>query len=107
MTKSEITKKLNEYKKAGWLVYTWNDRRAVPSGAKGWVDHVLIHPKWAVMFMMEIKLGKDKMSRGQSELHSAMINNHMWVINHCKDVDEKRFTEILKSLNRITERGKE
>lgn len=106
MTKNEITKKLNEYKKAGWLVFCWNDRRAVPSGAKGWADHVLIHPRLCIFLMLEIKLGKDVLTKKQSELLIAISDNDekKWTVRYWTP-NEQSINQRLKDIDRITERG--
>lgn len=108
MTKSLITKKLNEYKKAGWLIYHWNDRRAVPSGAKGWVDHVLIHPDLCIILLLEIKIGRDKLNVKQTELLTAISYNDQrrWTVKYWVPTDET-FIERIKDIDRITERGKD
>lgn len=74
MTKTDITKALNETRKGGWLWYHFNSQRAMPTGAKGWPDHVGIHPASGLMICIEVKLGKDRASLQQVECLNALMS---------------------------------
>jgi hypothetical protein len=67
MNKSEITKRLNNLKLYGWNVKTFNYNRKMPSGCKGFVDHVLSNPQKGYLIYIEVKIGKDRESSEQSE----------------------------------------
>lgn len=70
MTKSEITYHLNRLKVYGFNVTTFNSRGKMPTGARGFVDHVLIGSR--SIWFLEVKLGADSLSEKQIELGKAL-----------------------------------
>jgi hypothetical protein len=81
-TKSNITKKFKQLEKYGYLVKTFNDRRAISKGAKGFIDHLIIGK--GRMYFIEVKIGKDKLSNEQEafmmEVNRVKCNNIYYLI---------------------------
>lgn len=72
MTKSEITKALKSLEKYGWIVKTFNSKKPTSTGIVGFPDHFLINPAKQKLVMIEVKLGKDKLSLKQCEFIEAL-----------------------------------
>jgi len=72
MTKSEITKALKPLTKYGWDVKTFNHNKAMPTGARDWVDHFLVHESKGWIIFIEVKIGKDSLSEGQTEYKKSL-----------------------------------
>lgn len=63
MTKSEITNALNNLKKHGFSVYTFNSNKPMPIGLKGLPDHLIIGKSY--QWWIEVKLDKDTLKPEQ------------------------------------------
>lgn len=72
ITKTEVTAKLNNLKKIGYKVFTFNSNRYVNAGTKGFPDHVILIPKTGYVVLCEVKLYKDKQSDKQIEFQEVM-----------------------------------
>ena len=72
MTKSEITKALRLLEKYGWIVKTFNSNKKTSIGIVGFPDHFLINPAKQKLVMIEVKLGKDKLSLKQCSFIEAL-----------------------------------
>ena len=72
MTKSEITQALKALEKYGWIVKTFNSKKPTSTGIVGFPDHFLINPAKQKLVMIEVKLGKDKLSPKQSSFIEAL-----------------------------------
>jgi len=72
LTKTEITKALNQLGKYGWSVKTFNSNRYNMKGSKGFPDHVLVNASKKLLIFIEVKLGKDKLSLKQCEYLVAL-----------------------------------
>lgn len=71
MTKTEITNKLNTLRKIfGVNVYHFNHNHKMPTGSIGWADHIITTNNYIIV--IEDKLGKDKLSKKQSDLKNAI-----------------------------------
>ena len=72
MTKTEITQALKSLEKYGWIVKTFNSKKPTSTGIVGFPDHFLINPAKQKLVMIEVKLGKDKLSPKQSSFIEAL-----------------------------------
>ena len=72
MTKSEITHALKSLEKYGWIVKTFNSNRKTSRGMIGFPDHFLMNPYKQKLVMIEVKLGKDKLSPKQCSFIEAL-----------------------------------
>ena len=72
MTKSEITKALKSLENYGWIVKTFNSKKPTSTGIVGFPDHFLMNPYKRKLVMIEVKLGKDKLSLKQCSFIEAL-----------------------------------
>jgi len=65
MTKKEVTDELKKIisGREDCQLFTFNSYRSLPTGAKYFVDHVIVMPDYVIF--IEVKLGTDKLSDGQ------------------------------------------
>ena len=66
-----IGKAFLELKKYGAILKNYNSRRSFTSGQSAWVDHVIIYND--VMYLIEVKVGKDTLSPDQLELAEKLL----------------------------------
>lgn len=102
MTKTDITNELNEYKKAGVIIWTANAKRAMPTGMRYFPDHHLILPNGHI-FYLEVKLGSDTMSPGQENIMERIIyasmNNHK--LHYCLLTDRKSLDKLKSIIDKL------
>lgn len=72
MTKTEITEHLNEFRKLGCIVKTFNSQHKMSRGAVGFVDHVIVSGRKGLLIFIEVKLGRDKLKSAQQDLQEAL-----------------------------------
>ena len=99
--KADITNALNAL--PGWKVFTFNSQRKMPTGCRGFVDHVLINKNGYIVFI-EAKIGSDKLSEKQKEYQEVykkiMQNNKMFKYYI---MTEKNYIDIIKEIYFIGE----
>ena len=85
ITKTDITNRLKGLEKIGYKVFTFNSNRAMPSGSKGFVDHVLVGH--GLNYMIEVKIGKDKLSAEQKKTQKlfSQCNNYFIITENNLD----------------------
>lgn len=93
VTKSDISKSLKDLRKYGFLVFTFNAWRGSHSGNKGFPDHVIL--KGSRMYFLEVKIGKDKLSKEQKEFWKGIIGLHNPNVFY-QIVTENNYQEIIK-----------
>ena len=101
VNKTIITKELN--KLYNWKVFTFNSQHKMPTGTRGFVDHVLINKNGYIVFI-EVKIGNDKLSEKQKEYQEVyekiMQNNKMFKYYI---MTEKNYIDIIKDIYFIGE----
>lgn len=68
--KKNISSTFAVIRKFGGKVFTFNSKKALYEGMKGFVDHLVIYK--GNVYFIEVKIGKDKLSFEQEELKKDM-----------------------------------
>ena len=99
ITKKYITDELNKFKTYGWDVKTFNYNKRMPSGAVGFVDHILSHSKKGYIIFIEVKIGKDELSKKQIDFRETCLDIEK--VNHHFQyylLDDKNYVNILQRI---------
>lgn len=73
MTKSDISQRFSELRKAGALVKNLQSKKSLPASAKGLSDLTIIY-KGKIWFVeIKMKNTKDKLSNEQAEFRDAVL----------------------------------
>jgi len=72
MTKTQITNSLKNLEKHGYKVITFNHYKAMPKGATGFIDHIILSTKGTSIYFIEVKIGKDRESDKQREFREVI-----------------------------------
>jgi len=72
MTKSDITNSLKTLEKHGYKVITFNHYKAMPKGATGFIDHIILSTTGTSIWFLEVKIGKDRESDKQREFREVI-----------------------------------
>jgi len=105
MNKKYITDRVNAYKNAGWLVWTFNSNKPLPTGARFFFDHVLISGYGHTVFVeVKLKNTKDGLSDGQiltreHMIYSARFNKKLF---YYTIEDEETLVQVEKELDKMT-----
>jgi len=98
ITKTEITEKLNEFRKIGCIVKTFNSHHKMSRGAVGFVDHVIIG-KGKIIFI-EVKIGKDVLIKSQEEPAGALqfVSNNAPNAVFYFQMTDKNYEQLISGL---------
>ena len=90
-----ISKAFLELQKYGAIIRNYNSRKGYTSAQSGWVDHAIIYKDH--MYLIEIKIGKDKLNPKQIELAKKLLQFntevHYFIISSLGEARE--FVDIL------------
>lgn len=91
----KISKEFLNLQKFGAIIRNYNSRRGYTSAQSGWVDHAIVYKDQ--MYLIEIKIGKDKLNPKQLELANKLLQFntevHYFIISSLEEA--KEFVEIL------------
>jgi hypothetical protein len=60
-----MSRMLKDIEHLGYKVFTFNHNRSVPTGMRGWCDHVVLYPPKGLVVFIEDKFGSDTPNREQ------------------------------------------
>lgn len=103
ITKKSITDELNQLKKIGYVVKTFNSNHKMPQGAIGFVDHVLLLPKKGYIIFIEVKTKYDKIKKKKQIEYMAAckeLEKHNPKFKYYVLTDDN-WSDIIESLWRI------
>lgn len=74
MTKTDVTNAFNKLEKLDYIkVKTFNSHRKMSQGAKGFCDHLITNSNNGTIYFIEVKLGKDDLSKKQIEFKNTIL----------------------------------
>jgi len=91
----KISKEFLRLQSFGAIIRNYNSKRGLANAQSGWVDHVIIYKN--KMYLIEIKIGKDKLNPKQLELAKKLLKFnteiHYLIISSIEEA--KEFVEII------------
>jgi hypothetical protein len=98
ISKAEIGKAFRQLEKFGYKVWNFGSKSRLTSGMQDWVDVVVarkIFKEWITnIFFIEIKIGKDKLSKGQIDTRQILqaISEKYYLVN------ESNYQDIIEQI---------
>ena len=101
----EISQVFQTFKKLGGITFNYNSKRGYTSSQSGWVDHVIIWKR--VMYLVEVKLGKDQLSEEQALLGKKVYDDLNYEVQYyiITSVDQAR--EFMNLVLELVEDGED